>query len=90
MTYFDRIVCDYPLPDPHDQDRAFFTRGFGGFGTERYAITRDGRLIRRERVEYAVRFTQGRVEWTLATMGLRRVAALVGRDSWMSAPEDEG
>ena len=185
MTYFDRIVCDYPLPDPHDRDREFFTRDFGGFGTERYAITRDGRLIRRaradrsglapvsdvewpihgdlrifdddpampdERVGYAVRFTQGRVEWIryvkleapeaaliassaprggtivpeamgrpaspeefraavpdklelvdghvpgeeklamllLSTMGLRRVAALVGRDSWMSAVEDEG
>jgi hypothetical protein len=179
---FDRIVCDYPLPEPRDQDREFLTRDFGGWGRERYTIMRDGRLIRHasavrhglgpvkdvewpidgeirmldddvpetgDAVEYAVRFTNGRVEWIrrvrleategpptaatasaravlipevmgrpaspeefgsaipsklepvdghvpgeeklvmllLATMGLRRVAALVGREAWLSAVE---
>src|SRR5207237_9986191 len=51
VTGFDRIVCDYPLPDPHDQDREFLTRDFGGFGYDRYAITRDGRLIRKARAQ---------------------------------------
>jgi hypothetical protein len=182
MTGCDRISCDYPLPDPRDQDRAFFTADFGGFGHDRYVITADGRLIRQARpdrgdldpvrdvewpihgdirifdddssasddpVEYAVRFTHGRVEWIrrvhierppvlptpsalrdpaapdamgrpaspeefsaaipeklelvdghipgeeklvmflLSTMGLRRVAALVGRRAWMRAVEDQ-
>lgn len=187
MTGFDRVVCDYPLPDPRDQGREFLTQDFGGFGHDRYAITRDGRLIRQARaqrhglmpvkdiewpvdgdirifdddpapgdggVEYAVRFTGGRVDWIrrvrleppeaplssspssspsalgagmipeamgrpaspeefgsavptklelvdgripggeklvmilLSTMGLRRVAALVGREAWISAVED--
>ena len=184
MTAFDRVVCDYPLPDPGDQHREFFIRDFGGFGSDRYTITRDGRLIRHARaggpglapvkdvewpihadirifdddatdgeasVEYAVRFRHGRVEWIrrmrldapdspaapsrstggglmipetmgrpaspeefwaaipkklelvdgrvpgaerlvmilLATMGLRRVAALVGREAWISAVADQ-
>jgi len=96
MTDFDRIMCDFPLPEPRDQDREFLTGDFGGFGHDRYVITRDGRLIRQARpdrldlapvrdiewpihgdirifdedpsapdegVEYAVRFTHGRVEW---------------------------
>jgi len=182
---FDRIVCEYPLSDPRDQDREFVTRDLGGWGQEGYLITRDGRLIRhpparREGVglvkdvewpvegeirmvdddvpeaeapvEYAVRFTDGRVEWIrrvrmeagesavppsdvsargamvpermgrpaspeefrssipkklelvdghipgeqklvlflLTTLGLARVAALVGRESWPAAVEDEG
>jgi hypothetical protein len=185
MIAFDRVVCDYPLPEPRDQDREFLTRDLGGFGLDRYTITRDGRLIRQARanrhgfvpvkdvewpidgdirivdddaapgdtsVEYAVRFRQGRVEWIrrvrveglevppisspaaggevmipeamgrpaspeefwsatpeklelvdghipgedklvmilLSTMGLRRVAALVGREAWISAIEDQG
>lgn len=44
MIGFDRIVCEYPLADPRDQDRELLTRDFGGFGRERYTITRDGRL----------------------------------------------
>jgi len=184
MTPFDRVVCDYPLPDPRDQGREFLTRDFGGYGVDRYTITRDGRLLRQARVEshglapvkdvewpidgdlrifdaagetkdaearveYAVRFAGGRVEWVrrvrlempqvhptplpsthtatmlpqimgrpasleefeaaaprklelvdgripgaeklvlilLTTMGLRRVAALVGRDAWLAAAE---
>jgi hypothetical protein len=181
---FDTIVCEYPLPDPRDQDREFLTRDFGGWGRDRYLITRNGGLIRQvpvrrqgvepvrdfewpvegeirmvddavpeaeARVEYAVRFTGGRVEWIrrvrmeagetlvpasdasaramiparmgrpaspeefrssipeklelvdghipgerkllmflLTTMGLARVAALVGRESWMASIEDEG
>ena len=185
MIGFDRIVCEYPLSDPRDQDREFVTRDLGGWGQEGYLITRDGRLIRhpparREGVglvkdvewpvegeirmvdddvpeaeapvEYAVRFTGGRVEWIrrvrmeagesavppldasargamvpermgraaspdefrssiprqlelvdghipgeqklvmflLTTMGLARVAALVGRESWLAAFDDEG
>jgi hypothetical protein len=182
VNWFDRIVCEFPLPDPSDQDREFVTRDFGGWGRGRYTITRDGRLIRHalarrqalepvkdiewpidgeirivdddvreseSAVEYAVRFRNGRVEWIrrvmlegsgvpgpaspwvlpefrpepmgkpasseefrsaiperlelveghiagegrlvmslLATMGLRRVAALVGREAWLSAVED--
>jgi hypothetical protein len=182
---FDRIDCEYPLPDPGDQNRAFGTRDFGGWGRDRYVITRAGRLIRRAPltrhgldlvkdvewpvdaeirivddgaaqaevpVEYAVRFAGGRVEWIrrvrmemgadevssseaagrgslipermgrpaspvefsssipdklelvdghipgeqklvmllLTTMGLARVAALVGREAWLAAVEDEG
>jgi hypothetical protein len=153
VTGFDRIVCEYPLSDPHDQDREFVTRDFGGWGRDRYLITRNGRLIRQaplrrqglepvrdvewpvegeirmvdddvteaeDPVEYAVRFTGGRVEWIrrvrmdagaaaveasargamipermpvlflLTTIGLRRVAALVGREGWLAAVEDEG
>jgi hypothetical protein len=183
MTSFDRVVCDYPLPEFRDQAREFFTRDFGGFGVDRYTITRDGRLLRQARVErhglapvkdvewpidgdlrifddderaggatieYAVRFRVGRVEWVrrvrldppevfragsvagdeivpeamgrpgsveeflgavprklelvgghilgeeklvlflLRTMGLERVAALVGRDRWLAAVEDKG
>jgi hypothetical protein len=185
MIGFDRIVCEYPLSDPRDRDREFVTRDFGGWGRDRYVITRDGRLIRhapvrRERlelvmdvewpvdgeirmvdddvpegeasVEYAVRFAVGRVEWIrrlrmeavepavpaldasaraamipkrmgrpaspeefrssipeklelvdghvpgeqklvmflLTTIGLSRVAALVGREGWLAAVEDEG
>jgi hypothetical protein len=181
MSGLDRVLCDYPLPDPRDQDRDFVTDDFGGFGNDQYVITRDGRLLRqaparpRENapvrdvewpiegdirifedeedaveapIEYAVRFRAGRVEWIrrvrldpperlvggapqgsrlvpeamgrpgsaeeflasvprklelvdghipgeqmlvlflLTTMGLRRVASLVGRDAWMSAIED--
>jgi hypothetical protein len=183
MRTLDRVVCDYPLPDPSDQDREFVTGAFGGFGNDRYVITRDGRLLRQaparplehapvrdvewpiegdiriidddERagdasIEYAVRFRAGRVEWIrrvrldppevlvgvppeggrmvpeamgrpasaeeflasvprklelvdghipgeqmlilflLTTMGLRRVASLVGREAWISAVEGEG
>jgi hypothetical protein len=185
VTPFDRIVCEYPLSDPRDQDREFVTRDFGGWGRDRYVITRSGRLIRHalvrrqglepvkdvewpvegeirmvdddvpeaeDPVEYAVRFTGGRVEWIrrvrmeagesdippldasahgamvpermgrpaspeefrssipeklelvdghipgeqklvmflLTTMGLARVAALVGREGWRAAVEDEG
>jgi hypothetical protein len=178
---YDRIVCEYPLPGPDDQDREFLTRDLGTRGVDRYTITRDGRLIRHASptlfgpvpvhdiewpihddirifapdsaadggtVEYAVRFTRGRVEWIrrvmlegtlagpaarrvwgplgvpapavmgrpatleefracaprvlelhdgrvpgeeklvlllLSTMGLRRVAALVGRQTWLAA-----
>jgi hypothetical protein len=184
MTGFDQIVCEYPLPDPRDQDREFLTRDFGGWGWHRYVITRNGRLIRQAPnrrqglelvkdvewpiegeirmvdddvrdaegpVEYAVRFAGGRVEWIrrvrmevsaaeipaleasardslipdrmgrpaspeefrssvpkklelvdghipgeqklvmflLTTMGLARVAALVGRERWLAAVEDE-
>jgi hypothetical protein len=183
MKPFDHVVCDYPLPELGDHDREFLTRDFGGFGVERYTITRDGRLLRHAhaephglapvkdvewpihgelrifddeettdgetRLEYAVRFAGGRVEWVrrvrldlpqvrptsslppgaatmvpqamgrpaspeefraavphklelvdgripgaeklvlmlLVTMGLRRVAALVGRDAWLAAAE---
>lgn len=185
MIGFDRIVCEYPLSDPRDQDREFVTRDFGGWGRDRYVITRNGRLVRRAPVrrqglelvkdvewpvdgeirmvdddvseaeapvEYAVRFAGGRVEWIrrvrmdtgeaavsaleasapgstipermgrpaspeefrssipdklelvdghipgeqklvmflLTTMGLARVAALVGREGWLAAVEDEG
>ncbi len=185
MIGFDRIVCEYPLLDPRDQDREFVTRDFGGWGRDRYVITRSGRLIRQAPVrgwgldiardvewpidgeirmmdddvpeheapvEYAARFAGGRVEWIrrvrmeagaaavpaleapargamvpermgrpasreefrssvpekpklvdghipgeeklvlflLTTMGLGRVAALVGRESWRAAVEDEG
>ncbi|HEU0108000.1 MAG TPA: hypothetical protein VFT38_17585 [Vicinamibacteria bacterium] len=180
MTAFDRIVCEYPLSDPRDQDREFVTRDLGGWGRDRYVITRDGRLIRHasirpqglepvkdvewpvegeirmvdddvteaeDPVEYAVRFTGGQIDWIrrvrmeagesavppsdasargamipermgrhaspeefrssiprklelveghipgeqklvmflLTTMGLARVAALVGRESWLAA-----
>jgi hypothetical protein len=179
---FDVIVCEYPLSDPRDQDREFLTRSFGGWGRNRYVITRSGRLIRHAQVrrqdlelvrdvewpvdgeirmidddvseteapvEYAVRFAAGRVEWIrrvrmdpggaavsgmetsappamvpermgrpaspeefrssipeklelvdghipgeqklamflLTTMGLARVAALVGREGWLAAVE---
>lgn len=47
MIDFDRIVCEYPLSDLSDQDREFVTRDFGGWGRDRYVITRNGRLIRR-------------------------------------------
>jgi hypothetical protein len=180
MSGLDRVLCDYPLADPRDQDREFVTGDFGGFGNDQYVITRDGRLVRqaparpRENapvrdvewpiegdirifedeaeaveapIEYAVRFRAGRVEWIrrvrldppellvggapasrqmvpeamgrpgsaeeflasvprklelvdghipgeqllvlflLTTMGLRRVASLVGRDAWMGAIE---
>ncbi|HEY8147318.1 MAG TPA: hypothetical protein VIK51_00190 [Vicinamibacteria bacterium] len=185
MTAFDRIVCEYSLLDPRDRDREFVTRDLGGWGRDRYVITRDGRLIRQasirgqdlepvkdvewpvegeirmvdddvtaaeDPVEYAVRFTGGRVEWIrrvrmeaaesaippldasargamvpermgrpaspeefrssvprklelvdghipgeqrlvmflITTMGLARVAALVGREGWMAAVEDRG
>ncbi len=30
MTDFDRIMCDFPLPEPRDQDREFHTADFGG------------------------------------------------------------
>lgn len=185
MTAFDRILCEYPLPDPRDQDREFLTRDLGGWGRDRYVITRDGVLIRQasvrrqglepvkdvewpvegeirmvdddvpeaeDPVEYAVRFTGGRLEWIrrvrmvageaasraldpsargamipermgrpaspeefrasipeklelvdghipgeqklvmflLMTMGLGRVAAMVGREGWLAAVEDEG
>jgi hypothetical protein len=46
VTAFDRIVCEYSLLDPRDQDREFVTRDFGGWGRDRYVITRSGRLIR--------------------------------------------
>ena len=108
MIGFDRIVCEYPLSDPRDQDREFVTRDLGGWGQEGYLITRDGRLIRhpparREGVglvkdvewpvegeirmvdddvpeaeapvEYAVRFTGGRVEW------IRRVRMEAGESA---------
>ena len=183
MSARDRVVCDYPLPDARDQDREFVTGDFGGFGNDRYVITRDGRLFLKApirprehgpvrdvewpiegdiriidddeqagdaSIEYAVRFRAGRVEWIrrvrldpsevlagdapaggrmvpqamgrpgsteeflacvprkpklvdghipgeqtlvlflLTTMGLRRVAALVGREGWLAAIEDEG
>jgi hypothetical protein len=185
VTAFDRIVCEYPLSDSRDQDREFVTRDLGGWGQERYVITRDGRLIRQAPVrrhgvalvrdtewpvdgeirmvdddvtepelpvEYAVRFGSGRVRWIrrvrieagepaapafessprgamipermgrpaspeefrssmpeklelvdghipgerqlvmflLTTMGLARVAALTGRESWLAAVADEG
>src|SRR6185503_12828390 len=45
VTGFDQVVCEYPLSDPRDQDREFLTRDFGGWGRDRYVITRDGRLI---------------------------------------------
>jgi hypothetical protein len=185
MKDLDRVVCEYPLANAGDQDREFVTRDFGGWGRDRWVITRDGRLIRRAPitlhgfdlvkdvewpldgeirivdddgpetegpVEYAVRFAGGRVEWArrvrmeagaagvsaleapaggsmvpermgrpaspeefrsavprklelvdghvpgeqkllmllLTTMGLARVAALVGRESWLAAVEDEG
>ena len=35
MMAFDRLVCDYPLPDSLDQDREFLTRDFGGLGLDR-------------------------------------------------------
>jgi hypothetical protein len=185
VTAFDQVVCEYWLLDPRDQDREFVTRDLGGWGRDRYVITRDGRLIRQasvtrqslepvkdvewpvegeirmvdddvadaeDPVEYAVRFTGGRVEWIrwvrmeagesavppldasargamvpermgrpaspeefrssiprklalvdghipgeqklvmflLTTMGLARVAALVGREGWLAAVEEEG
>ena len=46
MRTLDRVTCEYPLPDPHDQDREFVTGDFGGFGSDRFVITRDGRLFR--------------------------------------------
>src|SRR5437879_13868381 len=63
MTDFDRIVCDYPLPDPRDQDREFLTRDFGGFGLDRYVITRDGRLIRQARADRRGLAPVKDVEW---------------------------
>ena len=184
MTWWDRVMCDYPLADPADQEREFETSDLGGWGRGRYTITRDGRLIRHalatrqgwepvkdvewpidgeirivdddvpegeSAVEYAVRFRNGRVEWIrrvrlegaaaaavaspmfvrdalrpeamgrpasveefrwavpeklelvdghipgeeklvmflLATMGLRRVSALVGRHAWASVVDQE-
>jgi hypothetical protein len=32
MTWWDRVMCDYPLADPADQGREFETSDLGGFG----------------------------------------------------------
>ena len=65
MTGFDQVVCEYPLSDPRDQDREFLTRDFGGWGRDRYVITRDGRLIRQAPVRREDRDLVKDVEWPI-------------------------
>ncbi|HEV7498543.1 MAG TPA: hypothetical protein VGQ33_01010 [Vicinamibacteria bacterium] len=36
MTWWDRVMCDYPLADPADQGREFKTSDLGGWGRGRY------------------------------------------------------
>jgi hypothetical protein len=43
---YDSVECDYPLPDPEYQELEFQTRDFE-WVMQRYAITRDGRLLKR-------------------------------------------
>ena len=63
MIGFDRIACEYPLSDPRDQDREFVTRDFGGWGRDRYVITRSGRLIRHAHVRRQAMELVKDVEW---------------------------
>ena len=65
MTGLDQVVCEYPLSDPRDQDREFRTRDFGGWGRDRYLITRDGRLIRQAPVPREARALVKDVEWPI-------------------------
>ena len=46
MGLYDTVECDYPLPDPEYQELEFQTRDFEWI-LQRYAITKDGRLLRR-------------------------------------------
>lgn len=46
MGLYDSVECDYPLPDPEYQELEFQTRDFE-WVMQRYAITRDGRLLKR-------------------------------------------
>jgi hypothetical protein len=65
MRTLDLVVCDYPLPDPRDQDREFVTADFGGFGNDRYVITRDGRLFRHAPVRPREHAPVRDVEWPI-------------------------
>ena len=65
MRSLDRVVCDYPLPDPRDQDREFVTNDFGGLGSDRYVITRDGRLFRQAPVRPREHAPVRDVEWPI-------------------------
>jgi hypothetical protein len=93
MRTLDRVVCDYPLPDSRDQDREFVTGDFGGFGSDRFVITREflASVPRKlELVDGHIPGEQKLMMFLLTTMGLARVAALVGREGWLAAVEDEG
>jgi hypothetical protein len=65
MRSLDRVVCDYPLPDPLDQGRAFVTNDFGGLGSDLYVITRDGRLLRQAPVRPREHAPVRDVEWPI-------------------------
>lgn len=61
---FDTIVCDYPLPEPDDQDREFRTRDLEGT-LSRFTITRAGSLIRHaERSRFGPRPVYD-IEWPI-------------------------
>jgi len=45
MGIFDTVRCEYPLPDPRDQDLEFQTKDLDP-ALLHYTITRDGRLVR--------------------------------------------
>jgi hypothetical protein len=61
MTWFDTIVCEYPLTP------------------EKLELV-DGHIAGEQKL----------MIFLLTTMGLARVAALVGRESWLAAIDDEG
>ena len=65
MRTLDRVTCEYPLPDPQDQDREFVTGDFGGFGSDRFVITRDGRLFRQAPVRPREHAPVRDVEWPI-------------------------
>lgn len=46
MGIFDRIRCEYPVPDPDLTGAEFQTKNLGMPGMHAYRITSDGRLIR--------------------------------------------
>lgn len=46
MGIFDRIVCEYPVPDPALTGAEFQTKSLGMPGMYAYRITADGRLVR--------------------------------------------
>jgi hypothetical protein len=48
MGLFDHVRCEYPLPDPTQQEREFQTKDLDSL-MHHYVITRDGRLIRKAR-----------------------------------------
>lgn len=65
MGMFDRVCCEYPLPNPEHQKLVFQTKDLRCV-MEQYVVTRNGRLIRyaHEFVPEEDRHYYGTPEWT--------------------------